>query len=172
MNRCHIIYVYQAMQQDEFTAAYASYRRKSGKNENQRGLACASLSLVTAARLSARRARLPILGCAAELRVELARLGREPVESVNRARQLEAARPWASVGRMGKGWAPWASTAGPPLTVGERLPRATELLLDLGLEGDALPMGNWAGLLVPSLATERELEELVPGLLGVMALSL
>ena len=55
--------------------------------------------------------------------------------------------------------------------VGERLPRATELLLDLGLKGAALPMGNWAGLLVPSLATERELEELVPGLLGVMALS-
>ena len=74
-----------------------------GKTENQRGQARASLSLVTAARLSARRARLPILGCAAELRVELARLGREPVESDNRARQLEAARPWASVGRM-EGW--------------------------------------------------------------------
>ena len=116
------------MQQDEFTTAYASYRWKNGKTENQRGLACASLSLVTAARLSARRARLPILGCAAELRMELARLGREPVESVNRARQLEAARPWASAGRMEKGWAPWASTAGPPLMVGERLPRATELL--------------------------------------------
>ena len=55
--------------------------------------------------------------------------------------------------------------------VGERPPRATEMLLDLGLEGAARPMDNWAGLLAPSLATEKELEELVPGLLGMMALS-
>ena len=45
------------------------------------------------------------------------------------------------------------------------------MLLDLGLEGAARPMDNWARLLAPSLAKEKELEELVPGLLGLMALS-
>ena len=56
--------------------------------------------------------------------------------------------------------------------VGRWPTRTEKLQLALELErGAAGPMGKRAGLVVPSLATERELAELVPSSLGVLALS-